>query len=110
MFLNSNVYILIIIFYFAVRQVKVNQRSRYIQEYKSPRCYIPNVIEINHPIPEKKISLRFFTTNGHGSHLGHVIWTIYINFGSPLSKGTTYKIWLWFVKQFLGKFTFNTCM
>ena len=26
--------------------------------------------------------LRFFTIYGHGGHLGHVTWTIYINFRS----------------------------
>ena len=27
---------------------------------------------------------RFFTIYGHGGHFGHVIWTIYIKFRSPL--------------------------
>ena len=26
---------------------------------------------------------RVFTIYGHGGHLGHVTWTIYINFHSP---------------------------
>ena len=28
-----------------------------------------------------------FTINGHGGHLGHVTWTIYINFLSPFPRG-----------------------
>ena len=27
--------------------------------------------------------LKVFTIYGHGGHLGHVTWTIYINFHSP---------------------------
>ena len=27
--------------------------------------------------------LKVFTIYGHGGHLGHVTWTIYINFRSP---------------------------
>ena len=30
--------------------------------------------------------LRFFTIYGHGGHLGHVTWTICINFLSPLPR------------------------
>ena len=30
--------------------------------------------------------LRFFTIYGHGGHLGHVSWTIYINFRSPFPR------------------------
>ena len=33
---------------------------------------------------EKKIFKGFFTIFGHGGHLGHVTWTIYINFRSSL--------------------------
>ena len=29
---------------------------------------------------------KVFTIYGHGSHLGHVTWTIYTNFGSPFPK------------------------
>ena len=36
----------------------------------------------------------------HGSHLGHVTWTIYINFCSPLPKEAPHKIWLWLAKRF----------
>ena len=37
---------------------------------------------------EKKI-LKVFTTYGHGGHLGHVTWTIYINFPSPFPRRST---------------------
>ena len=30
--------------------------------------------------------LRVFTIYGHGGHLGHVTWTIYINFRSPFPR------------------------
>ena len=40
-------------------------------------------LEIGPPVPEKKFFLRFLTIYGHGGHLGHVTWTIYINFSSP---------------------------
>ena len=30
--------------------------------------------------------LRFFTIYGHGGHLGHVTWTICINFSSPFPR------------------------
>ena len=57
----------------AVKWVKVNPRSSFIQTMMglSPRCYIPNSIEIGPAVPEKKI-FKVFTIYGHGSHLGHV--------------------------------------
>ena len=30
---------------------------------------------------------KVFTIYGHGGHLGHVTWTIYINFRSPFPRG-----------------------
>ena len=30
-----------------------------------------------------------YTIYGHGGHLGHVTWTIYINFCSPSQRGST---------------------
>ena len=39
-------------------------------------------LEIGSPVPEKKIFM-VFTIYGHGGHLGHVTWTIYIIFRSP---------------------------
>ena len=30
--------------------------------------------------------LKVFTIYGHGGHLGHVTWTIYINFRSPFPR------------------------
>ena len=37
------------------------------------------------PVPEKKIFMVFIIY-GHGGHLGHVTWTIYINFRSPFLR------------------------
>ena len=37
----------------------------------SPRCYIPSIVEIGLPVPEK-IFIRVFTIDGRGGHLGHV--------------------------------------
>ena len=34
---------------------------------------------------EKKI-LKIFTIYGHGGHLGHVTWTIYINLYPPFQR------------------------
>ena len=31
-------------------------------------------------------NFKVFTINGHGGHLGHVTWTIYINFRSPFPR------------------------
>ena len=37
--------------------------------------------------------LNVFAIYGHGGHLGHVTWPIYINVGSPFPK-MLQKIWL----------------
>ena len=55
---------------------------------RSPRCYIPSFVKISPPVLEKKI-FKVFTIYGHGGHLGHVTWTIYINFRSPSQGGST---------------------
>ena len=47
---------------------------------------VPNLTRIiGLPVLEKK-RLKVFTIFGHGGHLGHVTWTIYINFRSPFPK------------------------
>ena len=38
----------------------------------SPRCYIPSFVEIDLPVPEKKIFKGVFTIYGHGGHFDHV--------------------------------------
>ena len=39
-------------------------------------------VEINSPVPEKKIFEGFLPYNyGYGGHLGHVTWIIYIHIG-----------------------------
>ena len=43
---------------------------------------IASFIEISLQVPEKK-TFKVFNMYGHGGRLGHMIWTIYINFGSP---------------------------
>ena len=35
--------------------------------------------------------LSFFTIFGHGDHLSHVTWTIYINFPSPFPRNRHIK-------------------
>ena len=40
--------------------------------------------EIRPPVPENKIFEGFFTIYGHGGHLGHVTWIIYIHIESPI--------------------------
>ena len=44
---------------------------------------MPSFFEIGPPVPEKKIFEGFFTIYGHGGHLGHVTWIIYIHIGYP---------------------------
>ena len=39
---------------------------------------MPSFVEIGPPVPEKKI-FEGFTIYGHGGHLGHVTWIIYIH-------------------------------
>ena len=34
----------------------------------------------------EKIFLKVFAIYSHGGHLGHVTWTIYINFSSPFLR------------------------
>ena len=36
--------------------------------------------------------LKIFTINGHGSHLGHVTWTIYIHFRPPFLSRLHMKV------------------
>ena len=51
---------------------------------QSPQFYIPSFVEIGSPVPEKKN--KFFTIYGHGGHLGHVTWIIYIIFRSSFLR------------------------
>ena len=46
---------------------------------------MPSFNIIVHLVLEKKI-FKVFTIYGHGCHLGHVTWTIYINFRSPFPR------------------------
>ena len=47
---------------------------------RSPKSYIPSVIEIGPLVPVKKIFEGFFAKYGHGGHLGHVTSIMFINF------------------------------
>ena len=38
----------------------------------SPKCYIPSFVEIDLPVPEKKISEGVFTIYWRGGNLGHL--------------------------------------
>ena len=40
----------------------------------------------------EKRFLKAYTIYGHGGHFGHVTWTIYINFLSPLPRRLNIKI------------------
>ena len=46
---------------------------------------MPSFVKIGPPVLEKKI-FKVFTIYGRGGHLGHVTWTIYINFRSPFPR------------------------
>ena len=52
---------------------------------RSPQCYIRSYMEIRPPVREK-IFESFFYIYGRGGHIGHVTWTIDINFGSPFPR------------------------
>ena len=49
---------------------------------------MPSFVEISPPVREKKIFECFFffsfTIYGHGGHLGHVTWTIYLHIAFPI--------------------------
>ena len=53
---------------------------------QSPRGYIRSFVEIGPPVTEKKIFFMIFTIYGHGGHLDHETWTVYINFRSPFLR------------------------
>ena len=40
----------------------------------------------NWPAGSGEDFFKVFTIYGHGGHLGHVTWTIYINFGFPFPR------------------------
>ena len=44
---------------------------------------MPSFIEIGPTATEKKIFEGFLPYMGHGGHLGHVTWIIYIHIGYP---------------------------
>ena len=52
------------------------------------------------PVLEKKI----FTHYGRGSHLGHVTWTIYINFRSPFPRRLHVKFGFDWPSRFRGEY------
>ena len=52
---------------------------------------MPSFKIIGHLVLEKTI-LMVFTIYGHGGHLGHVTWTIYINFRSPFLRRLHVKL------------------
>ena len=70
--------------------------------YDGPRCYIPSIVEIGPLVPENKIFYGF-TIYGHGGHLGHVTWIIYINFLSPFLRMLHMKLGFDWPIGFRGK-------
>ena len=46
---------------------------------------------------------KVFTIYGHGGHLGHVTWTIYINFCSPFPKRLHIKFGFDWPSSFRGE-------
>ena len=59
-------------------------------------------VEIGPPVLEKKI-FKVFTIYGHGSHLGHVTWTVYINFRSPFPRRLPIKFGFDWLSGFRGE-------
>ena len=60
-------------------------------EPESPPCYLQSFVEIGQPVLEKTI-FKVCTIYGHGGHVGHVTWTIHINFDSPFLKMLNMKV------------------
>ena len=46
---------------------------------------------------------KVFTIYGHGDHLGHVTWTIYINFRSPFPRRLHIKFGFDWSSDFRGE-------
>ena len=44
---------------------------------------MPSLVEICPPVPEKIFEGFYHNLYGHGGHLGHVTWIIYIHIGYP---------------------------
>ena len=47
--------------------------------------------------------LKVFTIYGHGGHLGHVTWTIYVNFRAPFPRRLHIKFDLDWPSRFRGE-------
>ena len=49
-----------------------------------------NLVGLEHPMQHTKFQghrfFKVFTIYGHGSHLGHVTWTVWTNFRSPIQR------------------------
>ena len=60
-------------------------------------------LEIGPPVPEKKFFFKVFTIYGHGGHLGHVTWTIYINFSSLFLRMLHMKFGIDWTRGFRGE-------
>ena len=66
--------------------------------YTSSQCYMPCLVEIGPPVLDKifRRFLKGFTLYGHGGHLGHVTWIIYVYIGSPtkrFQRSRSLKLW-----------------
>ena len=61
---------------------------------RSPQYYIPSFVEIDLPVPEKKIFEGFFTIYGHGGHLGHVTSMMSSDFHFPVPESFLTKFGL----------------
>ena len=59
-------------------------------------------LEIGPPVPEKMF-FKVFTIYGHGGHLGHVTWTIYINIYSPFLRMLHMKFGIDWTRSFRGE-------
>ena len=51
----------------------------------------------------EKDFFKVFTIYGHGSHLGHVTWTIYTNFHSPFPRRLHIKFGFDWPSDFRGE-------
>ena len=72
-----------------------------------PRSYV--ILDAKYQVSLKSVHwfqrrfFKVFTIYGHGGYLGHVTWTIYINFGSPFLRMLHMKFGIDWTRGFRGE-------
>ena len=60
-------------------------------------------LHINRSTGSREEDFKVFTINGHGGHLGHVTWTIYTNFHTPIQRMLHMKFGFDWPSDFIGE-------